>query len=67
MNEDSIVLFCTYLSLNPRKAIGSIWNHYIPTGEKKKRYYSLYSPYMTEILRSEDICFKELCFDNEPQ
>lgn len=43
MDEDSIVLFCTYLSLNPRKAIGSIWSYYIPIGEKKERLQSILS------------------------
>lgn len=36
MDDDSIVLFCTYLSISPRKAIGSIWSHYIPIWWKKR-------------------------------
>ena len=43
MDDDSIVLFCTYLSISPRKAIGSIWSHYIPIGEKKERLQSIRS------------------------
>ena len=43
MDEDSIVLVCTYLFISPRKAIGSIWSHYFPTGEKKERLQSILS------------------------